>query len=62
MKLEEAVNSGKPFKRKDWNQWIIVSPEGDFPDAGIVFENDREVDFPFVKSDITADDYELREE
>ena len=56
MKLEEAVMSGKPFRRKDFSAWMVVD-EDDF----IVYEIEPETFVNFTKSDITADDYELKE-
>jgi len=27
MTLKEAITSGKPFKRKHWDEWTIYNPE-----------------------------------
>ena len=56
MKLEEAVMSGKPFKRKGDPERFLMHLQKD--DEIIMFNGRAAV---FTKSDITADDYELKE-
>lgn len=51
MNLIEAVKSGKPFKRKAWEDWLIK------PDYEI-----EEYDFSPHRENIIADDWEIKEE
>ena len=62
MKLQEAISksvkTGKSLKRKQWNYWMKVKYEY-FHWEESPFKNDVVV---FTIDDITADDWEVKEE
>ena len=52
MNIIEAVKSGKPFRRKDWDKTVRTFPNNE----------DRAMMYQIGKHDILADDWEIKEE
>jgi len=56
MNIIEAVRTGKPFKRKDWDNWWC------FEDGDLVDEYGNSVGYSFKFDDFLADDWEVKED
>jgi hypothetical protein len=59
MTIQEAIKSGKAFKRRYLANWIIYDPK---KESRSTFEESTKVWVAFSAEDILADDWEVREE
>ena len=58
MTIQEAIKSGKPFKKKDSSEWLVVSHNKQF----IVYDYDNDRVYDLWIYEILADDWIVREE
>ena len=58
MNIQEAIKSGKPFKRKEWDNydWLFVNPQGNI----CVWGEDQGEWNPLDAEDILATDWEVK--
>ena len=57
MTLQEAIKKGCPFKREEWNDWLMVDKDGN-----IVYENYPYYYHCFTDDDILADDWQSKDD
>ena len=54
MTLQEAIKTGKPFRRKGWNYWLVLDVANYITRAGTYLNAE------FKAEDILADDWEIK--
>lgn len=57
MNIQDAIRSGKPFKRKQWSGWAVA---GVFDGIKWEVTKTRAVEVPLATHDYLAEDYELK--
>jgi len=66
MNIIEAIKSDKPFKRKSWRQWRVLSQREGFVVGSILYELILEDDLSrsgyttVMFDDVLADDWEIK--
>lgn len=62
MNILDAINSGKPYKRRKWKMWVIGVPNKT-NSFSLAFSIDDYIGWKeVVKADILATDYIIKEE
>lgn len=60
MTIQEAIKSGKPFKRILDSEWLVIDKYGDFQKLDYFADPDDEFVL-FSSGDILYDDWEIKE-